>query len=905
MPDFLKDNQATDKVQEPITQPADLDVQIEKSDIQIQSGYPGLLIDGTFWHWREKLTEPSIALRKIRDKVNKAINVFTSVLVLAAIAVSVLNIVLVEPALALEADFWFGTNFTMLSLWFAVLCLLFLFFRVQDKKMKQKKIPVLKGEKVNEVQTIPSLEATQKKVDIGLVMTKEAREAVENAYHVARKGGVAEVMPLHIFVGTLSSQPVATLFMRLGISFDQIKDAVRRRLTTYEKGNTVFGVKAQEIIAGAMRNSYLYKRPYLGTIEMFVEAYNADEFIQELLYSLEIEKKELENAAMWIRINEQLVDRYQEFRKAASLKPTSNMNRAYTAVATPFLDRVSQDLTKYAVYGRLPMLIGRDKEMNNILRAIEGGNKSVVLVGEPGVGKSAIIAGIAEKMVEESVPEILQDKRLVKISIPHIVSSEGGDGAQERLLAALQEIGRSGNIVTVIENIDQLVGRAGGVDLASVLSSELEKGYTFVIATTTPQGYTGVIERSVLGQKLEKIVLNEPERDDAIQVLESKIGGIENKNKVVFTYEAVAAIIDFSSRYMREAMLPEKAIVLAEEVANSVGRRGKQWARVSKEDVAGIISEKTNVPITQVGQEEGEKLLHLEDRMHERIIGQEEAVKAVAASLRRARVELRSQDRPIANFLFLGPTGVGKTELEKTTAEVYFGDENAMLRFDMSEYQDKASIARLIGGTGESGLLTEAVRQKPFALLLLDELEKAHSDILNLFLQVMDDGRLTDGSGRTIDFTNVILIATSNAGTQYIQDEVEKGSSLEQIKQYLMETELKTIYRPEFLNRFDGVMVFKPLSQEDVVAIAYLMIKKVEQRLEAKGIVFKASDEAVHDLAKKGYDPKYGARPLRRVIQETVDNSIAEFLLQGKVSRRDTLLLGPNGDIQVEKAAEL
>ena len=529
---------------------------------------------------------------------------------------------------------------------------------------------------------------------------------------------------------------------------------------------------------------------------------------------------------MWIRINEQLRERYQAFRKAASFKPTKNMNSAYTAVATPFLDSVSHDLTRAAVYGRLPMMIGRESEMTGIMRAIEGGNKSVVLVGPHGVGKNAMISGIAQLMVEEKVPKILQDKRLVSLSIPHIVSAQGGSGAEERLLFALQEIGHSGNIVTVIENIDQVVGGSGGgVDLSAVLSSELEKGYTFVIATTTPQGYTGLVERSVLGQRLEKIGVDEPQRNDAIQVLESKIGGIENKNKVIFTYPSVAALIDLSARYMHDSYLPEKAIVLAQEVANAVSKRG-EWSRVEPEDVATIISEKTKIPVTQVGQEEGKKLLNLEERMHERIIGQEEAVKAVASALRRARVELRSKDRPIANFLFLGPTGVGKTELAKTTAEVYFGSENNMLRFDMSEYQDKASVYRLIGASGEGGLLTEAVRQNPFALLLLDELEKAHPDILNLFLQVMDDGRLTDGAGRTIDFTNVILISTSNAGTQYIQDEVAAGTELTVIREYLMNTELKQVYRPEFLNRFDGVMVFKPLSPEDVVAIAYLLMRR-------------------------------------------------------------------------------
>ncbi len=338
-----------------------------------------------------------------------------------------------------------------------------------------------------------------------------------------------------------------------------------------------------------------------------------------------------------------------------------------------------------------------------------------------------------------------------------------------------------------------------------------------------------------------------------------------------------------------------------------VGKRGSagKLTWVTKDDVAALIAEKTGVPLTDVTQEEGERLLHIEDRMHERVIGQEQAVTAIASALRRARVELRSKNRPIANFLFLGPTGVGKTELAKTTAEVFFGSENNMIRFDMSEYQNQSSAARLIGGNGEPGLLTEAVRRQPFALLLLDELEKAHPDILNLFLQVMDDGRLTDGTGRTVDFTNVILIATSNAGTNYIQDAIARGESLVAVKNALLETELRQIYRPEFLNRFDDTVVFTPLSQDDVVAIAYLMVAGVTEQMKAKGITLTVTDDAIHELARKGYDPKFGARPLRRVVQEYVENTIAEFLLAGKVGRRDTLRLEAGGKITLERAVEL
>ncbi|MFH1631527.1 MAG: ATP-dependent Clp protease ATP-binding subunit [bacterium] len=867
-------------------------------------GFPGLLVEGVLWYFEPEITTATIAIRKARDFAQKIINGIVIAAGAAGLIIFILGSILMLQKDLLDPGVWWEPSPIIFGFWFAVLCATFLFYRVLSLRTWRRRVPMVGKDLVEEVTVLPSLDIIERKEDIAHVLTSEARDAIEQAFEIARNAGHAQVQPLHLFAGSLSTNSVRVLLVRLGIGFEQMKDALRRRMEAMPKGSTQFGPAGREIIARAFRRSILFGQPQVTAGSIFAECYAKDEFIKELLYSLNVEEEEVENVVAWVRINEQLMDRQKEFSRAASFKPRGTMNRAYTAIATPFLDRVSQDLTRTAASGRLPMLIGREVEVTQIMRAIEGGRQSVVLVGPPGVGKDAIIAGIAARMVEEQVPAVLQDMRLVKLSVPHIVSVQGGTGAEERMLITFSEVGRSGNIIVVIEDIDQLVG-AGGVDLSSVVASELEKGYTFVIATATPQGYTGAIERSVLGQRLSKIDIAEPGRNDAIQVLASRVGSIENRNKIVFTYEALAAIVDLSDRYMHESYLPEKAIILAEEVANMVGKRGEEWARVGKEDVATIVSEKTRVPVTEVGVEESEKLLDLEVRMHERVIGQEEAVKAISSALRRARVELRAENRPIANFLFLGPTGVGKTETAKATAEVYFGNEESMLRFDMSEYQDKASIARLIGGPGEAGLLTEAVRKNPFALLLLDELEKAHPDILNLFLQVMDDGRLTDGSGRTVDFTNVILIATSNAGTQYIQDQVSAGVDLDTIKQHLIEDELKKVYRPEFLNRFDGVMVFKPLSQEDVVSIAYLMLAQVKARLEAKGIKFEASDEAVHELAKKGYDPKFGARPLRRVIQESVDNAVAEFLLQGKVGRRDTLVYEPGGKIRVEKAAEL
>jgi ATP-dependent Clp protease ATP-binding subunit ClpA len=326
---------------------------------------------------------------------------------------------------------------------------------------------------------------------------------------------------------------------------------------------------------------------------------------------------------------------------------------------------------------------------------------------------------------------------------------------------------------------------------------------------------------------------------------------------------------------------------------------------VAAEDIAKVIAEKTGVPVTSIQQEESEKLLRLESEIHKRVIGQDEAVKAVAAAMRRARAELRSPNRPIANFLFLGPTGVGKTQLAKTLASVYFGSEDAMLRFDMSEFQEVSSIDRFIGTLDQPGILTEAVKNKAFSLLLLDEIEKAHRDILNLFLQVMDDGRLTSGQGEVVDFTNVILIATSNAATPFIQDRIKAVDSIDQIKTALMESELKKYFTPEFLNRFDDIIVFKPLTQDEIREIAKLLLLEVAGQLLTRGINLKVTPEALEELALAGFDPAFGARPLRRVIQERVNNVLANYLLQNKLGRRDAVVLETGGTIRVEKARAL
>lgn len=478
--------------------------------------------------------------------------------------------------------------------------------------------------------------------------------------------------------------------------------------------------------------------------------------------------------------------------------------------------------------------------------------------------------------------------------------------AAERLLAMLHEVAVSGNIVLALYGIEALVGGGSGpMDLAETFASELDKGYFTVVATTSQQSWTQYLERRSLGKKLVKVVVPPADAEQTVQVLMAKSGTIEYKNQVYLSYAALEKAATLSLRYLHDVAAPQSALNVLRESAVLVRKSRGEGSFVTAEDVAKIVHDKTDIPVEMVTKEESRRLLDLEDRMHGRVIGQDDAVKAVAQAMRRARAELREGKRPIANFLFLGPTGVGKTETAKTLAQEYFGDENAMIRLDMSEYQEQMSVTRMIGFPQDErgGLLTEAVRKKPFTIVLLDEIEKAHPDVLTLFLQVMDDGRLTDGVGRVIDFTNAVIIMTSNAGTSYIQNAIAQGKSAEQIKTVLLERELKGIFRPEFLNRFDNIIVFKPLTRDQVVQIAWLMLGRIAKNLEAKGIRFRAEDPAVEDLADAGFDPAFGARPLRRVIQDRVDTNIADLLLKQEVDRHDTIVLHNDGTLHVEKAA--
>ncbi len=875
-----------------------------------------LKLDDTYLVWGLAVDRLSIAERRGEHTVRGVINF--ALLVFGVIAAAVFGwSVFLDPLRIVSAAFWMksGSGATVLflvSLWTDA----YLGYRI-----------IRESEAVGHVRRVAygaqepaapeeaewsevERAAKSKREDVSRAFTAEALHAVEEAYMLAAKFGHGRVAPVHLLGGLVATSSIGLLMARLGIAGAPMKERIERALggEAGADGPLRFSPEAARAVFDAYIEAMRSKQSRVRPTELLLALVRPAGTVQEMFLDAGCPPEKMENAVAWIRVATELKERWHAGRKRARFRPKGPVNRAMTSLATPFLDRLSDDLTGFARAGYLPPFVERDALVDRVFRVLEGGGKSVLLVGPHGTGKEALLFGIAERMVEEDVPAVLSDKRLISLSVPKLIAGATPSEAADRLEQVFAEAQRSGNIVLAIHNIQGLIGiSAGGgrsIDLSDIVSDGLQKYGLLALATTTPEDDAAVVQRSSLGQAFERVPVDEPDTNAAIRILEAKAGGIEFQQKVYFSYDAVEKAVTLSQRYMHDRALPEKAIEILKEVAHAVrGARGEK-AVVGGEDVAALVSEKAKVPVTAVTENEGQKLLGLEEKMHERMVGQDEAVSAVARAIRRARAELRSTNRPIANFLFLGPTGVGKTELAKTVAETYFGSEEAMVRLDMSEYQDAQAMYRLVGvpGSGQGGLLTEAVRSRPFALLLLDELEKASPEVLNAFLQVMDDGRLTDAAGRTVDFTNVILIATSNAGAQFIQDGIRQGMGLEQMKQEIMERELRGIFRPEFLNRFDGTILFRPLTEEEIREVARRMLLGVAKQLAAKGITLQVTEEAVVELAHAGFDPMFGARPLRRVIQEKVQDALAEFLLANKLGRRDVVVLGPGGKLTVNKA---
>ena len=819
---------------------------------------------------------------------------------------------------------WNQSSLKLLYFWFTILTDTFLIYRYWCENQKIKSLPKTKARLATLVpENFNWFEANRTKgnlaLDISPYFSQKSVSTLEKSWELAVEYKHYQIAPLHLFIALLMNPEIVNIFIRLGVSFDNLRKKIARSLPTYatpQPERLYFNLEYQKILFNAFVEAWDLKQKKVELADLLMALVKNSILINEMLYDLKIDLNKINNVAIWFRVQKMMKLHYQYFRSRAALRPKTSMNRSMTAVATPFLDQFGQDLTQLAKFGNLEPCIGREKEIKKVFQILSSGTKQgVILIGLPGIGRRTIVNGIAQQMVTEDVPPIFQDKRLVSLNVAKLISGATPSEIAQRLLIIINEIRRSGNIIIFINDISKMTGIApgaeGSMDIATVLSQALSQRQLIVISTATTYNYTRYIEnKSSLSEVLEKINIEELHGDEAIQVLEAKAGIIEYKTGVFFSYDAIAKTVELAERYMHERYMPEKAIEILEETAIKIANLRGQDATVTDSDVAQVISDKTEIPMTEITQEETEKLLNLENEIHKRLVDQEEAVSMVSAAIRRSRAEMRDISRPIVNLLFLGPTGVGKTELAKTVTRVYFGKTSELVRLDMSEYQEKSSINRLIGappgfeGEGE-GYLTESIRKNPYCVLLLDEIEKAHPDILNVFLQVMDDGRLTDTSGRTIDFTSVILIGTSNACTPLIQERVKQGMSVEQIKNELMEGALQKYFRPEFLNRFDGVIVFKPLSVSDVIAVTKIMLAEIAVNLEEKGIKLEVTKGAVEELANAGFDPQYGARPLRRILQKYVSDVITDYLISRQINRRDTIIFDVGGKIDIIKHTKI
>ena len=860
-------------------------------------------------YWAKTINHFEILKRKLSRTIEIGFDSFLFGFGITGVFIFIIWILKIEPI-----SFFWNKIF-----WLSLFGDIYFFYRFQRKKEKKHQIVSLP----DFLQEIPENWGKvnwkkRKKVNVANGLSLETLEVLENAWLLANANRHPKVLPIHLFNSLLIQGKIKFFLFRLGLKKEKFLSRSLKLLKKTERNKKIFSapnfsLPLKKVLLRAYQFTSELEKDEIGLEEILVALASEENLVKELFYDLEIDLDKVKNIALWMKLDEEIRQQKKYFGIWSFFKPKKTANRAMTSVITPVLDAFSQEMTLIGKQGYLKSCIGREKEIEKFFKLVEAGKKAIILVGWPGVGKTNIVEEIGRRMVTEDVPRSMQDKRLVSLNLGALVSAGGSGEIEKRMTVFLREVERAGNIILFVEGIHNLVGVSsvrGQLDVSEILATALKNKNFLLIATSDPSNYHRYLGNSALGNIFNRIKIPEPRGNQAIRILEGKVGRLEYRNQIYFSYGALQKAVELSDRFIHERYLPVKALNILEEAAIKARYRGEN-SIVQGEDIAAIISERLNIPLTKITEEESEKLLNLEDKIHERLVDQEKAVKAVASALRRARAKLRDIRRPITNLLFLGPTGVGKTELAKTVAEIYFGNEKKMIRLDMSEYQESDSVYRLIGpplgkeGAQIGGQLTEAVRKNPYSLLLLDEIEKSHPDILNLFLQVMDDGRLTDSAGRVIDFTNIILISTSNAATPFVQQEIRKGTDFEIIKEKLIREKLKSHFRPEFLNRFDNIVVFKALSENDIEKITYLLLNQVRKRLLKKGIALEATKEAIKELAKAGFDPIFGARPLRRVIQNRVENSLADYLLRGKITRRDKAILEAGGKIRVEKAREL
>jgi ATP-dependent Clp protease ATP-binding subunit ClpC len=785
--------------------------------------------------------------------------------------------------------------FLGLSLFFLSLAVFsFLLEAFFNSKLKIKKIDISLSE---------ALEKPEK-VNLAQFLDFQAARAVWDSITFSKKRNLARIPSeaLLYFSLDFKNPKINFIFSRGLLNLKHIKSELKKYLDNLkeEKFTGEFSEDFQSVILKGAKIAQERKKERIGIGEILAVQAEIDPTFKNALLDSNLNKGDIENLVWWLDNIEKKAERAKEFWQYENLMEKGSLAKDWAAGYTITLDDFSVDWSSVTKGSRGREMVGHEKEISQMERILSREEvKNVLLIGDPGAGRMKIVQELAKRINFNLSSPQLNSKRVVGLDMVSILArSKTPDEAEEILTKIFDEASSAGNVILVIDDFHNFIGQTsqpGLINISGLISPYLTLPNFRLIAVTNFPGFHRFIEPSAILNLFEKVEVEEISDRETILALTSFVFNFEAKYKLFISYQALRDIVKYSSRYLAQIPFPKKAIDLLDEIVVYVVRYTKSNI-VLPEHAARIISDKTQIPVGEVAVKEKEILLNLENLLHTRIIDQEEGVEEISTALRRARADITVRKGPMGCFLFLGPTGVGKTETAKALADIYFGSESKMIRLDMSEFQAVKDIPRLIGSLEEEGLLTTRVRENPFSLVLLDEIEKAHPNILNLFLQVLDEGNLTDGLGRKVSFLDTFIIATSNAGAQIIWEDMEQDKKLDIIKDDLLNFLIqKGIFRPEFINRFDAVVVFKPLTKENLFNIAELLLQKLKKNLKNKEIEFVITPGLKEKIVELGYNPVFGARQMRRVVQEKVENVLAKAILSDEIKKGDIVEVEPKG----------